>query len=108
MLAKLKLFGQDRKYCEGQYQRGDHNIINVTDLWVMKVIKTLRPACITTKCWLVGTSCKPRKFSHPAASQLASKLPESKTSRAAGGGNSIESRGNSEADWRRANQEKGD
>ena len=72
------------------------------------MIKTLRPACITTKCWLVGTSCKPRKFSHPAASQLSSKLPESKTSRAAGGGNSIESRGNSEADWRRANQEKGE
>ena len=31
---------------------------------------------------------------------------ESKSSRTAGGGNSIESKGDSEADWRRTNQEK--
>ena len=57
------------------------------------------------KDWLVRTSCKPRKFSH-SASWLVSKLPENKTSRAAGGWNSIESKGDSEADWTRRNQEK--
>ena len=49
-----------RKSFEDQYQRGDRNIIKVTDLQVVKVIKTV---CNTTKHLLVGTSCNPKKFS---------------------------------------------
>ena len=31
----------------------------------MKVTETAGQTCITTKYWLVGTFCKPRKFSQP-------------------------------------------
>ena len=51
------------------------------------------------KYWLVGTSCKPRKFSQPA-SQL--QLP----AKPAGAGNSIKSGRNREADSRGTNQQK--
>ena len=49
------------------------------------------------KYWLVGTSCRAK----PEQNQ-------SKTSKAAGGGTSIESEKYIGADWRITNQEKGD
>ena len=41
----------------------DHMIIKVMHSEAAKVTKKLRQACTKTKYWLVGTSCKPRKFS---------------------------------------------
>ena len=78
-------------------QRRDHNFIKVTDLQVLKVIKTNTLTSLYHNKVLVsrGTSCKPRKFSQPASQLLA----PSKTSRAAEGGNNNESKRDREADW---------
>ena len=90
-----------RKSFEDQYQRGDRNIIKVTDLQIVKVIKTVGPACNTTKHLLVGTSCNPKKFSELYQTTVAkgenSQLPKQER---------VESERGREADWRRRIQEK--